>query len=354
MTRRVCTLACIVIAGLLTLVVAGCGGSKDPGAQAILDKTFGANSAAVKSGNLNLAVNANVKGLPNLSGPIRLGLEGPFESAAQKGGLPGFDFTLSLTSGGSTLTAGAVSTGDKGFLKFQGQAFAVTDQLFKQFKDGYTAAQKSSAGKDKNTTTLSSLGVDPRRWLINPRKLGTQAIGGTESFHVAAGIDVSKLLADLDTVLAKARTAAPGASSRITPAQQKKILDQVTGAKVDVWSGKKDERLRRLVLDVKLKTGTIRVALELDNLGEKVQIAAPANARPLSELVKAVQGGSGAPGAPGAPGGQVPAAPTVPPPTATPSAPSGAAGDPKYLACVQKAGQDIAKLQACAKLLSGG
>lgn len=345
MTRRLCTLACIVLAAVTAVALAGCGSSKkDPDATSILNTTFGSKGAAVNSGTLKLAVDANVKGVSGLNGPIKLGLTGPFQSAAKDGDLPRFDFTLSLTSSGSTLVAGAISTGDKGFLKFQGTSFSITDKLFAQFKSGYASAQKSSASKDSSTNTLASLGIDPRRWLVDPKKTGKEDVGGVSTYHVDAGIAVPKLLADLDTVLQKARTAAPGASSRITPAQQKKILAQVVSANVAIWSGVKDERLRKFVIDVRLKTGTVRVSLELDGLGEPVNISAPANPRPLDDLLAAVQGDTTGTTT-------TPATPTTTAPTAT--TPSTGANSPAYLTCVQKAGQDIAKLQACAKLLAG-
>ena len=50
-------------------------------------------------------------------------------------------------------TAGAVSTGGKGFLKFQSTNYAVPADLYKQFKDGYAQTAKCNADNDKSSNS---------------------------------------------------------------------------------------------------------------------------------------------------------------------------------------------------------
>lgn len=345
----------LLLLALLALV-SGCGGGdEDSSVDGILKATFGSN-ASVKSGKLGLTVDANVTGIPNLQGPVAVKLNGPFQSA-DGDSLPKFDFTLAITTGGQTFNAGAVSTSDKGWVKFQNQAYSVEDKLFAQFKTGYAQSRKENATKEKKAPTFGSLGVDPRKWLTNPKKAGTEEIGGAETDHITAGIDVPKLLDDVDRLLGRAGTVQGQKARRLTPAQRKQVEDAVTSAKVDIFSGTDDQQLRRLAVDIKLKTGTLRFALQLDGLNDDVQITPPANAKPLQELLSSLQGGGpAAPGAaaPGAsPGAATPGAATpATPGTATPGAGSGA--NAKYTQCITAAGSDLQKVQDCAKLLSGG
>lgn len=332
------------------LVLAGCGGGGGGGGSdvdAILTKAFG-SKASVKSGRLTLAVDANVQGVKNLNGPVKLNLTGPFATAGDAA-LPRFDFSLGVTSGGQTFTAGAVSTSDKGWVRFQGQAYSLPPNLFKQFRDGYVQAQKQSATKDKQAPSLSKLGVDPRDWLTDPKKADDTTAGEVDAYHVTAGVDVPKLLDDVDRLLNRAGNVSGAKQSRLSPTQRKQIQDSVTGAKVDVFSGKDDGQLRKLVVDVKLKTGRLAVTLGLGDLNSDVSIKAPTGARPLSELTSALTQGGGGAAAPqgGTTGGTTGAAPLGA--TTAPTAPNSA-----YLQCTQKAGQDLAKFQACAKLLSNG
>src|SRR3712207_2215190 len=152
------------------LVLAACGeDNSDKSVDALLTSTF-SNDSSVKSGKLNAQLDANVQGIENLQGPVRLRLNGPFASGG-KGEMPRFDFTLGLTAGGQTFSAGGVSTGDKGFVRFQGKAYAVSDELFKRFRDGYLKAakdaEKEQGGKNQS---LGALGVNPRTWLRDARK----------------------------------------------------------------------------------------------------------------------------------------------------------------------------------------
>ena len=234
----------------LVVLVAGCGGGDDS-VDSLLKQTF-APEKSVKSGRLNVQLDADVQGIQGLNGPVRVRLSGPFQSAG-KGEMPSFDFTLGLSAGGQSFNAGGVSTGDKGYVRFQNQAYAVSDALFKTFKDRYLAAAKPSSQKKGSTPTLGSLGIDPRRWLTDAKKAGEENIAGTDTIHLTAGIDVGRLLDDVNRVLARASTAtgAKQVPQKLTDADRKKITDAVDSATVDVFTGKDDKLLRRLDVNVR-------------------------------------------------------------------------------------------------------
>jgi hypothetical protein len=331
---------------VLALVFSACG-SSDESVDTLLSKTFGSNKS-VKSGRVNAQVDANVQGVNGLNG-LRLRLNGPFESNGT-GKLPKFDFTLGISASGQSFSAGGVSTGDKGWLRVNNQAYAVPDALFKRFQDAYTSSTRQAGKNKKNTPTLAGLGVNPRTWLRNAHKVGTEDLDGTKVIHIAAGLDVQHLLADVNRLLAKAGSAAQTKQvSKLTPAQQKEIEDAVRSASVDVFTGKDDNLLRRLDVRVGLQKsgqvqgGQLRFQLQLDAVNQSQTITAPKGAKPLSDLISGLQGG--------ATGSTAPSTPTTPAPSSGSS--SGSGSSSKYLQCVQQAGSDIAKMQQCASLQSG-
>ena len=363
MRTRPTTLILVLLLALAATGLAACGDSSSSSSSDSVDKiladTFSPGQK-VKSGKLDLALDLDLKGLPSLTAPVKLALTGPFQSAGDSGGLPTFDFTAKLAFGGQDFSVGAVSTGDKGFVRFQGQTYAVGDALFKSFKTGYEQAQKKSGGKSKGTS-LQSLGIDPRRWLSGAKKEGEESVGGTDTIHISSDIDVGKFLDDVNTLLSRAGSiGVAGSTPRkvskgLTPQQRAQIERAVKSAKLDIYTGKDDRLLRKLainvVLDVPadarqqaggLSSGNVGFVLTLNDLNNPQEIATPQGAKPLSALTSQLQGliggstgstGSGSSGS----GSDAPA-----------GAPSA------YLECLQKAGEDVAEVQKCAALLSGG
>jgi len=361
--RRLVLILCALTLALTSVVgLSACGGSGDDDVNALLKETFGPNKP-VKSGDLSLALNLDLKGIQNLNGPVAVKLKGPFASqGASK--LPRFDFTATLGASGQNFSAGAISTGDKGFVKFQGKSYELTDAIFKQFRQGYEQAQKSSQGKDKGNASFQSLGVDPSRWLKDAKKAGEEDVGGAETVHITAGIDTPKFLEDVSKLLKRAGDLGVAGTQRkdvpneLTAAQRERIAQAVKNAKMDLWTGKDDKTLRRIAVVVDLavpkeqqqatrglQSGKVAFDLTIAELNKDQQVAAPKDARPLSELTQQLGGllGGGAAAGPGAT-----------PPSAAPSPPGaggGAGASDEYLQCLQKAGEDVSKVQACAGLL---
>ena len=339
-----------LLALIIALALGGCGGSGGSGGSgssdpaAVLGATF-ANKKPIKSGRLDLQVNirgASVAGLPS---PFHLGLGGPFASATA-GGTPKFQFDLAIGTGSGELNIGTVSTGDHGWLQIAGKAFTLPDSTFAKLR-----TQKSSSSS--SGLQLSSLGVDPRRWLTSPKVVGTEDLAGDRVTHVSSGVDVPRLLDDLGNVLGNAGklglNGVAGVGSALSPASRAKLQKAISSAHVDVWTGEKDRLLRRLRVDAAVTgtdgaKGTLRLQLSLSGLNRPQPIGPPANPRPLSELTSALgalaatrgaaTGSSGAAGATGATGAAAPAR--------TPQT---------YDACIAQAGSNLADAQACASLL---
>lgn len=345
MIRRLSLLAVAAVA------ISACGSSdalEGKDAAGVLKETFGPDHP-VRSGRLDLNVRFNAVGLEGISGPITARLSGPFQSNGGKT-LPSVDLSLALNAGSDALSAGVVSTGKKGYLKLSNQVYDVGDTLYKSLNDGYRAASTQSEKESKSSSPLSSLGIEPLRWLNNAETAGEDDVGGANAVHVTAQVDVAKLLEDVDKLLGKAGdVTVPGTKetvpTRLTAAQRSAIVESVKKASFDVWSGKQDGTLRRVRAEVSfdipaasrkdiggLQSGRIVLDLTISDLNEDQTITAPTGARPLEELTQQSGGDSGSSSQPGL------------------GTDSGSGGS-QYLQCLQSAGQDLKEVQKCAALL---
>jgi hypothetical protein len=348
----------VLLASALGLVACGGDDAEDQDPTALLQETFG-EGKEVKSGRLDLSLRVNAKGIEQLNGPVTVALRGPFQS---QGGdkLPTFDFEAEINAGGQAFKAGAVSTGSKGFLRFQEENYVVPDQLYKQFQDGYAEQAKCNEkeGGKQGNATFRALGIDPRRWLNDAKTEGEEKVGGADTIHVTSGIDVPKFLDDVNRVLARtelqddpcaqekktdAQKEKEG-SRELTADQRKRISEAIKRARVDVWTGADDKILRRLMVDLRIEgpgrkqTGDVRLDLSIGGLNEDQRVASPKGAKPLDDLLARLGGGQVPDlGQGGGSGGQGGAGNT----------PAPAPGGTAYEQCVAEAGGDIQKLQEC-------
>jgi hypothetical protein len=344
------------IAGLLVMAMTavGCGGSGSPGVSSVLRQAFHP-STPIRSGKVDLSFGLAATGLASVSQPFSLRVQGPFESQGS-GQLPRFDLSVTLNGAGRSTTVGATATGRQLFVKLQGVPFVAPDSVYQQFKQGY-AQSSAAAGAKKGQTTFASLGIDPSGWLSHPRQAGGATVGGADTVHVVSGLDVPRFLNDLGRVSSTGNNLGLGAG--LSAAQRAALSRSVTSARVDVYAGRSDHVLRRLTVHAALaaradassalgglKTGTLDLTLAFSDVNQPQAISAPANAQPLSKLTGLAGALSGATGGTGSAGSAT--APSV----ATP-APS-ASGQQAYIQCATTAGQNVAALQRCASLLSGG
>lgn len=339
-------LVATALASLLALLAAGCGGGGDDDARRTLRATF-TSAKPVESGRVALAVKVDAVGLPGFDRGLGVDLQGPFQTRA--GQAPQFDLDLGLTTGAGTLKTGAISTGDQGWLKLQGGTYTLG-------KDALAQLVKPS-GAQGGGVDLKSLGVDPSRWLEDPETAGEAEVSGVTTKHVRGTVNVPRLLEDLGTLSAKASSLGVAQAGQVpqelTEEQRKTVEESVKEATVDVWSGKDDNRLRRLLVNVRFdvegkeQRGTVRLDLRLAELDREQRIAAPKDPRPLSELQAGLAALAGAVQQQGGAQGGTAAAPGA---TTQPGAGAGA-GD--YQDCLAQAGGDLRAQQECAALLGG-
>jgi hypothetical protein len=376
--RRI--LPAVLAAGAI-LALGACGSSGSSGgsgnASTLLNQTF-SGAHAVNSGNLSFSVTVNPSGSSTLHGPITLSFGGPFQSLG-KGKLPASNFSISIGALGRTGSLSILSTGANGYVTLQGTSYQLPAATFQKLESSF--AQVTASGGGSGSGALSKLGISPLRWLTNPSVVGKETVGGVDTTHIRAGIDVSAFLKDFSTVLQKASSiGVSGASSLaggISDSTRARIAASIKNPSFDVWTGNSDKTLRRLALNLTvpvtgqisgllggLRTAQIGMNMKYASLNQPQTISAPTALRPFSEFTTKLRsflatvqsaGSAAAGGSAGAAGSGAPA-------TGSGAATGGAAATgatgtsssvQRYSACLQAAGQDVAKMQSCSSLLSG-
>jgi hypothetical protein len=352
----------LLVTAVLAIAVAACGGGGDDKDSAssstdvnqLLKQTF-SEGKTPKSGKLHVALklDGNFAGAA-ASGPVSVTLDGPFESQGS-GRLPKFDMDAALSGAGQNFKAGATSTGEKGFVSFQGQDYVVSDQVFNQFKASYEQAVKQSSGQSKQQS-LATLGIDPAAWLKNPKNEGEAKVGDSDTIKITGDVDTNRILDDISKAASQARSlgiqGTENLPSELTPEQRKQAAEAIKNLRVEIFTGKDDTILRRLHVAFDLKSGNENANVDVDfsytDVNEGQDIKSPSNAKPFDQLLGQLQGLAGQLGT-GSSGGS----------SGSGSSGSGSSGSnspsaddfKKYSDCVAKAGNDPAKAQKCADLL---
>jgi hypothetical protein len=351
----------LLVAAFASLTLGACGSSSSDGGNAttLLKQTF-SGSHVVASGNLSVSLTVTPTGSSTISGPITLSFGGAFQSLG-KGKLPASNFNVSISALGKTGSLGILSTGTTGYVSLQGASYRLPAATFQKLESSF--AQIGASPGSSGSGSLGALGIDPLHWLVGPSVVGRETIGGADTTHIRARVDVAALLADINTFLSKASAlGVSGARSLpkgISDATRSRIAGEVKNPSFEVWTGDGDKTVRkmsiRLTLPVSGQTSTalgglrsadIGLVLQYADLNKPQSIKAPTSVRPFSEfqtklqtLLAAVQtavgSGTGSTGATGATGSGSGSAATV----------------QSYSQCLQSAGQDIAKMQRCAGLL---
>jgi hypothetical protein len=327
-------LAPAVLAIVAVVAGAGCGGSgNDKDATALLNNAF---KHSIKSADLTLDAQIQMNGSPSFGRQLQVKATGPFKTT--KGKLPSFDIDVDASSGPAQgFQIGFVSTGDRAFAKFQ-------DVYYEQPRSKVDQTIRSLSNGAKHTS-LSALGIDPRRWLEGAHSEGNEEVAGVQTTRVSGKLNVAVALKDLNAFLKRSGSAIGGATGQIPqPLSQsalKKLSQQVKDPSFSVYVAKRDHTIRRLSGHVQFKGGSASFTLQFANVNGNQRIVAPVNARPISELTGALGLGLLGGGSSGGSGT----------PTPSPSAPSADAYK-RYARCLDKAKpQDTDALQRCADLL---
>jgi hypothetical protein len=371
--RMLRTAGALLAAVLLSALIAACGGSGGD-ATTLLRQTFSGNHQ-VNSGQLRFQFSLTPSGSSRLTGPISLSFGGPFQSLGQ-GKVPASNFTVAASGLGHSGTLGIISTGQAGYVTLQGTAYQLPAATFQRLEQSFT--QLTASGGAQGGSALGKLGIDPLNWLTNPSVVGNEDVGGTSTVHIHSGIDVAKLLGDVNVFLQKASSTGLSGSTKlpsgISPATASNIASKVQNPSFDVWTGQSDKTVRRMTINLTIPvTGQISTALgglssvglglsfEYDNVNQPQTITAPSNVQPykvfqgkITSIVSSLRSALG-----GAVTGTGSTGSLSPGSTTGSTTPSGSTGGSSsgavqaYTACIQAAGSDVGKMQQCAALLSG-
>ena len=143
---------------------------------------------------MRLSFQLDPEGLLRLGGPIKLNLEGPF-AVQSIGELPRFDVDFAGTLATHRFTGGVRSTGTRAFVRLDDRFYSVDDTFVSQLREGQGSQPRSG---------LRALGIDPRRWLRDPRVEANERVADVDTIRIGGSVDVARLLEDLDSLLTNA------------------------------------------------------------------------------------------------------------------------------------------------------
>lgn len=365
------SVAVLALAALAAFALASCGSasSSSGNPNTLLSQTF-SGTHKVTSGNLNLTLTINPSGSSTLTGPITASFGGPFQTRGA-GKLPASNFTVSISALGRNASLEILSTGTSGYVTFQGVSYQMPLATFGKLESSF-AQLTSSQGSGSGAGTLDRLGIQPLHWLTNPTIVGTETVGGAQTTHIHAGVNVGALLNDLNTLVEKASSVGVSGAgflrSGLPPATRSKIASEIENPSVDIWTGSKDHTLRRLTITLTLPvTGKVSselggmtsadvgLMMQYSDLNQPQTITAPTKTQPFSvftaklqSFLQAVEGAATGALASGASSASSASSSSVGTSTSASSSVT------LYSGCIQSAGGDVAKMQKCASLLSSG
>jgi hypothetical protein len=372
-------IALAAVAAALVLSACGSSSTQSLDASTLLKQTF-SGSHPVHSGNLTFTVAVTPSGSSSLSGPIVLSFGGPFQSRGA-GKLPESDFKVSVSAMGRSGSLGILSTGNAGYVSLDGTSYQLPAATFQKVESSFGQIA-SGSGTSGSQSTLSKLGINPLNWAIDPTVVGTATVGGTDTTHIHAGVNVNAFLADLNTLLSKAGSLGVSGASKIptsiSPATRQKIASEIKTPSFDVWTGNGDKTVRKLAINMTvpvsgkvstslggLSSAAIGLTLQYGQLNQPQTITAPATVHPYSEFeaktkqfLQEIEGAVSTGGASVAGGGttttggaSVAGGGTT---TTGNSGSSASKAATAYSKCIQAAGGDVTKMQKCSSLLTSG
>ncbi|MFA4928779.1 MAG: hypothetical protein WC558_09700 [Patulibacter sp.] len=326
-------LALLLVAVVVVLLVRG-GGADD--ARSVVARGF-ASGDELKTAQVNIKLGLTGSAAAG-DEPVLLELAGPY--AAGDAETAKFRFAVNVNGTGAEPVATLTGIGGRNYVSVGKQHYVLSQDAL----DGL----KSEDSKDDEPLSLDALGIDPESWLQDPELIGDEQWDGKPVTHVRSKVDVKRMTDDLKKVVGRAESSDDVSDEAKAAANTLGSIEQdVSAATMDVWVGEGEGALRRLQVDIRLKQGRLALDFGLTKINAPVRISAPKNARPFDELLSVFAAAAGERGATGTT--TEPSAPSAPSGTTTSeAAPSGDAG--AYAECVQAAGSDVTKLQACADL----
>lgn len=339
--------------------IAGCGGSDGETASAgsstdaktLLVSTFqpSDDGSKIKSGTIEIKISGKMTGASPLDGTASAKIA---IDEGKDGQVPDFKADVSVDGqqgGGQNfkLNAGGTYTGGRFYVNYDGEDYDVGEELSKRAVSSMQQAIKQSGGNGDQQQLVGQLGLNPETWLTDPKVDGDEKIGDADTYRITGAVDVKQLVPDILDAASKAQSLTGGATGQkvptVTDAQLDKVAKDIEKLDVTIWTGKDDNILRQLKVDMTLKDGKDSldgaIQLTLTGVNEPQDISAPSDTKPITDLMPKL-------------GGLFNAASGLSGSTGAASSGSAPAVSDEYVQCVNAAGNDPAKLNACQSALS--
>jgi hypothetical protein len=289
----------LVAALAVALLVAACGDGSSGGTSGDASATkllAGATKQTAKSADVKLELTADLKGVDEAKGPVKLKLEGPYRSNGG-GAMPDLDWKVNAEAGGRKLAARLITVPDNAFVEYHGTTYEVGQQVMRKL----TSQLEQHRNDPKQ---LRSLGLDASKWIKDPQ-VSDEEVGGVATKRVSGDVDVRKLLEGLNELFASPSVGGQLPPGPATPRLSKRTIDQVVdavdNAQVETDVGRDDGIMRRNSTEVSfevpedertgvkgLQGGEIKFLFEQSDVNGDQHVTAPSGARPIDELLRAI------------------------------------------------------------------
>lgn len=296
--NRVRILSVFVALVALSAALAACGGGSSDDPQTVVEE---ATLKGVESGKIDLAVDVNVQG--EKGGKVDVSLSGPFQSESEaeypelslavssKGSLGGKDLNR---EGGFTLL------GNKAYVAYEGTQYEVDSTTF-NFVKSMLKEQGGGQGKSSEIAACQEAAseLEISDFVENLKSDGSAEVGGTSTTKVSGDLDATAAVEAFSTLIEDPKcseqlsAAGPLPSAAELDKAKSTVKDSLKSAHVDLYVGD-DHIVRRITAQATIeppkssKAGAKKVELDLDltltGVNEEQAIAAPSNAKPLSDL----------------------------------------------------------------------
>jgi hypothetical protein len=259
-------------------LAAGCGSSGR--ANEVLARTA-TNLEEIRSGELTLRLVVSPR--EGTKGRVGFELRGPF--ALKRNGLPVAKIVYTQIAGARKGSATFISTGTKAFAELNGRAYELPPES--------TQLIRQAAAGIGGSNGLGQFEIDD--WVEDPVVTDGGEVGGAPTDRVAADLDVVAAANGLLSLVRQLGRDVP----RIQGEEEERLREAVESSSFDVWSGREDHLLRRLLLKADLGFDVpeslrralgevvgakIEFELAVSNPNEPVSVPAPPNPLPSSEL----------------------------------------------------------------------
>ncbi|GAC1332202.1 MAG: hypothetical protein NVSMB17_11040 [Candidatus Dormibacteria bacterium] len=261
---------------MVAFAVAGCGGQADVLGQA------SSNLGNVRSGNLDLRM---AVGAGDAASEVGFEEKGPF-SLPNAGSIPVARTEVTHFVGDKHEASTFIATGRNVYIDSAGEVYQLPPAMVEQLRRA-----NSGAGD------LAGLKIE--RWATGARSSDGGQVDGVASDRVTGAVNVRQFVNDM---MQLSRGLGQTASvPQVSPAEADTLARAVKASHFELWAGRDDHLLRRLVVTVEFAAPAAaqgsealghysqsRMALNisLSNVNHPVTVADPPGARPFSDYCK--------------------------------------------------------------------